>query len=160
MTFTIDGIFKVLNLVMRVGLIVYVVKRYVVSQVIQKIGQEKFEITSLRQQYTMWREKSADISKKMEEEQQVFFAMQEKFAVWQQRIALRFSQKKAACQLRQKKIDDCIARKHQSIGRRQLVQRQLPEIIEQATQDLQKKFKEDKALGQKYISKVLDGLQG
>jgi len=160
MTFTVDEVFKVLNLGIRIWLIAYVIKRYVVDQVTQKIKEEGFEITSLRQQYTMWREKSADVSKKMQEEQQVFFTMQDKFVAWQRDIDLKKAKKRAECVLRQKKIEDCVARKYESIWHRQLVQTELPEIVDHTAVVLQKKFKEDSALGRKYISDVLDGLQG
>lgn len=160
MIFSVDEIFNVLNFVLRIGLIVYVVRRYVVGKIVQQIGQEKFEITSLRQQYTMWREKFAEVVQKMKEEEQDFLTMQEKFIIWDRQVTLVTSQRKVSCTQRQGKIEHSTSLKLQSFGRRKLMKAELPKIITHTTQDLQKKFKEDSALGHEYISKILDGLQG
>ncbi|MCX5923717.1 MAG: hypothetical protein NTU89_04125 [Candidatus Dependentiae bacterium] len=160
MIFSVDEIFNLLNFAFRIGLVIYVIRYYVVGKIVQQIGQEKFEINSLRQQYTMWREKSADVVKRMKEEEQDFLTMQEKFIVWDRQITLAASKRKADCATRQSKINDSAHFKLQSFGRRNLMKAELPKIIMDTTQDLQKKFKEDSSLGHEYISKILDGLQG
>jgi len=160
MTFSVDEVFKILNFVVQGSLAAYIVRRYVVGQIVQYMGQEKYEIATLRQQYTLWREKHADIAVKMKEEQEVFLVMQEKFAIWDKQVKMVAAQEKSLCLERQKKTDESVARKLETIQRRQLIQAEFPEIIAQVTQGLQQSFKDDKVVGQKYISKVLDGLQG
>jgi hypothetical protein len=160
MIFSVNEIFNVLNFGLRIGLVIYVIRRYVVGSIVQQIGQEKFEITSLRQQYTMWREKSADVVKKMKEEEQDFLMMQEKFTIWDRQITLAVSKRKADCLQRQSKIHKSANLKLQSFKRRKLMQAELPEIIMQTTKDLQKKFQDNSSLGHEYMSKIVDGLQG
>ncbi|MFA5998605.1 MAG: hypothetical protein WC747_01130 [Candidatus Babeliales bacterium] len=158
MIFSVDEIFKFLNLLLRIGLVIYLVKRYAVGSIMKYIGQEKTAIDLLQQQRIQLRQECEQVEQTMKDEEKIFQAMQEKFAAWDKSVNAAAFQEQAMCKERQKKMNLLANRKLESIKRRHLMQEEIPALIEQATKDLQQAFQEDKARGQKYITKVLDAL--
>jgi len=158
MIFSVDEIFKYLNLLMRIGLIVYLVKRYVARSIIQYIGQEKTAIDLLQQQSMQLRQECEQVEQTMRNEEKAFAAMQEKFAAWDKSIKSVQAEEQTVCKARQKTIDLLAKLKLESLERRYLMQEEVPALIEQATKNLQQALQEDKAQGKKYITKVLDAL--
>ena len=158
MTFSVDEIFKVLNLLMRIGLVVYVIKRYVINEIKLHITQEKKEIDLLQQQRTKLRQECENIEKTMKAEQTTFQTMQEKFTAWDSIVKAAALQEQAMCQERQKMMNLLSVRKLESVQRLHVIQTEIPAIISQTAHDLQQTFQGDTALGQKYITKVLDAL--
>ena len=158
MNFSVDELFKVLNLLMRIGLVVYIIKRYVIGQIVLYITQEKNEIDLLQQQRARLKQESESIEKTMKTDEIAFQVMQEKFVLWDNTVKATHAQEQMLCQERQKTMNILTRRKLESLQRRHLIQTEISGIISQTARDLEQTFQSDTALGQKYITKVLDAL--
>ena len=159
MTFLVDDVFKVINFVVEVGLIVYLVRRYGLIEIKNGIGAEKGILSNLSQQYTLWREKYADVSKKMKKNEEVFATMSEKFAMWNDKVAQAADKQLKICEQLQETAAENAFYKMKTIQHKALIHKELPEILAVVTQDLKQQFRNDNQLGRAYIQRVLDDLK-
>ncbi|MCX5923995.1 MAG: hypothetical protein NTZ68_01020, partial [Candidatus Dependentiae bacterium] len=102
MTFSVDEIFKFLNVLLRIGLVIYLVKRYAVGKIMQYMAQEKNEIDVLQQQRAQLRLECDTVDQTIKNDLIVFQAMQEKFVAWDKSVKSAALQEQALCAERQK----------------------------------------------------------
>lgn len=159
MIITIDGIFMVLNLAVRVGLVWYLVNKYAIGRIQNLIGFEKKDLLELKQQQTQLRVACNQIEQQMKEEAEMFATLQKKFIIWNQRVQDDAMQEQIACEIRQKKIEAIIARKAQHIQKRLLIKVEIPQVLDHVLQKVEKEFIDNPILGKQYKNKLLDCLK-
>ena len=86
MNFTVDGIFKILNFLARIGVVIFVIRRYFVSQIQTSIKLEKNDLELLQQKHAQLRESVAHVEQQMKKDEQIFAALRSKFEIWNQEI--------------------------------------------------------------------------
>lgn len=155
----IDEIFNVLNLIARIVIAVFIVRRFVVGKVKTEIEIEKQQVHLLEQQHVQIKSNCSQIAQKMKDEEKKFEELQRKFDTWNQEIARQTQHHMMMCQEREKNIERAHVLKQQYLQKKQLTRQEVPAILEQTTKILSKKFESDKDLGKKYRTNVIELLQ-
>lgn len=158
MNFSVDFVFNFLNLAVRIGLVVFVIKRYVIANIAQSIFQEKEDLFYLKKQHKELEQSCDIILSQIQHDEKAFAALRLKFERWHQQVDSQETQEKIVCTQRQQKIEQAIVQKMKYVHHRKLIETQVPNVLANVTQTLQKKFQEDKNLGKKYQTQLLDAL--
>lgn len=155
----IDEIFNVLNLIARIVIAVFIVRRFVVGKVKTEIEIEKQHIQLLEQQHVQIKNSCSQIAQTMKNEEKKFEELQRKFDIWNQEVARQAQHHSIMCQEREKLIERAHDLKQQYLLKKQLNRLEIPEILEQTKKTLSDKFQNDKELGKKYRTNVIELLQ-
>ena len=156
MKISIDQFFKVLNLTVSIGLAIYLIKRYVLVRIKNMIFQEKQTISDLKNQHVQLKESCQKISEQIERDEKDFAELSKKFEIWHEKIKEQEMQEQNLCMQRQQKIENSMLQKMNYLQRQKFMASQVPALLSDALQALQKKFDADKSLGKKYQTKLLD----
>lgn len=159
MIISVDNVFNVLNLMARIGIVIYLLKRFVIGTVAKSIVIEKENLQYLKQQEQQLLQECKTIEEQIAQDQKAFIVLQEKFKIWNQqedRIAL---QEKAVCAQRQKNIETTTLKKIKYLQHRKCIEIEAPNILQKVHTALQQKFAQDQNLGKKYQTKVLQALE-
>lgn len=159
MNISVDLCFNILNLAVRVGLVAFLIKRYIVGRVQKLIFQEKQDLLDLKDQHAQLRESCNKISKQMQQDEVAFALLRAKFEIWHQKVKQQELQEKNACILRQQKIEILALQKIKHLQQRRFVAMQVPNLLCNVAQKLQKEFMNNKIFGKQYQIKLLDVLE-
>jgi hypothetical protein len=158
MNISIDFCFNVLNLMLRIGIAAFLIKRYVVGSMQKLMMQEKQDLLELNEEHAQRYEACNKISKQMEQDEAAFARLRSKFKTWHEQVAEQELQEKNECLQRQKKVEALTLQKIKYLQNRRLIEKQVPDLLHNVMQTLQKNFQEDKLLGKRYQTKLLDAL--
>ena len=159
MIISVDNFFNILNLVARIIIVIYLLKRFVIGQVTTSIALEKQDIQFLKQQYQQIYQACQKIEDQIAQDQKAFAVLQEKFKIWNQQEDLIAMQKKAACAVQQKNIEISNLKKIKYLQHRAFIEVEVPNLLQNVHEKLQQEFEQDKNLGKKYQTKVLQALE-
>lgn len=154
----IDIIFNGLNLLLRIGLVVFLVRKYMVHRILQSIRNEKEAINVLDEKYGEIKDSCNAIETSLKIQEQLYHDLQLKFGLWEQAVIVQKQQEEQKCAVQLKKIQEQIEKKHQYVQRRYIIEKELPGMLLETQQTLRQKFKQDQNLGKTYITKVLRAL--
>lgn len=154
----IDLIFNGLNLLLRFGLAVFLVRKYMVRRIAQSIVNEKEAIHLLDDQYTQIKDSCGALENNMKSQELLYVELQDKFAVWQRMVTARQQQELQKCAIQQKKLQEQAEKKQQYVQHRYVIEKELPGLVYETQRNLCQKFKQDQNLGKSYITKVLRAL--
>jgi len=158
MNISIDLIFNCLNIVVRVGLVVFIIQKYVVKYISQALTYEQQDLAMLVQQEVTLKKACTDLEISMKKQQQLYDDLQLKFMLWQKQVNAVLEQEKAIHMVQQEKMQQQLEKKQKYVHRRFLIEKELPGLLQDTAQNLQAKFSKDKSLGKAYTTKVLRAL--
>lgn len=154
----VDTIFNILNLLVRVGLVIFLIRKYVMHRIAQSIVNEKEALNMLEQQHGQIKESSSAVERNIKHQEQLYDDLRAKFVVWQESVSRTLRQDQQKCLVQQKKMQLQIEKKQQYVQRRHIIEQELPELLAQTVFTLRQEFEQDKTLGKTYITKVLRAL--
>jgi hypothetical protein len=159
MIISVDNFFNILNLLARIGIVIYLIKRFVIGSVAKSIVLEKQDLQFLKQQEEQFLQECKTIEARIAQDQKAFAVLQEKFNIWNKQEDHVALQEKALCAQRQKNIEITTLKKIKYLQHRKCVEIEVPHILQNVHTTLQKKFAQDQSLGKKYQTKVLQALE-
>lgn len=158
MNFTVDGLFKLLNFLARIGVVIFIVRRYFVSTIQKSIALEKSDLEVLQQKHGHLRESIASIEQQMKQDELVFAQLRSKFEIWNQQVEKHAQKELIECQQRQKKIEMSVHKKTETLQHRQLLQAEVPALLDDVAKSLVQQFAQDKTMHKKYQTNLLNAL--
>jgi len=158
MNISIDLIFNCLNVVVRVGLVVFLIKKYIARHILQALVYEKQDKAALVDQASKLKDACNHLELNMKKQEQLYDELQVKFMLWQKRVADVVEHEKFKNMAQQEKMQKQLEKKQEYVHRRFLIEKELPGLLLESTQKLQEKFSKDKSLGKAYTTKVLRAL--
>lgn len=156
----IDTIFNCINFAARVGIVIYLIKKYIAPKVTSSITYEKESLKILEQQHDELKNQSNEVDKQIKNQEQLYFDLQTKFELWQACLVKEQQEYDRACKDYEQKVAYQFEKKQQYAYRRMLIKEEFPILFEKVEKDLQEKIKKDPQLGKKYIQELLDFAQG
>lgn len=159
MNMTIDALFMILNLAVRVGLVWYLMKKYVMRSIQNLMSIEKQDLSELKQKQKELRVACSQLEQQIKQETEMFATLQEKFTIWNKRVKNDAIQEQVECQNRQKKIEMATVCKMHYLQKRCLVKVEIPLVLDHVLQQVEKEFKDDLALGKQYQNQLLAYLE-
>lgn len=152
----IDTIFNGINLAVRVGIVVYLIKKYIAPKISSSIVYEKESLKILEQQQRDLKNQSLEIERQIKEQETLYFDLQNKFVAWQSALAKEQQEYERFCKEYEQKLVYQLEKKQRYAERKVLIQNELPTLLEKTTKDLQNKIKQDPSIGKKYLQDLLD----
>lgn len=152
--FFFDGI----NLAIVIALVGYIIKKYVIGHIQQALLAQKQHKALLEQQEQNWLLQYRSMSEAVQQQEDDYGKLHAKFVAWQQSVQTQIDQDREEYGQQLQKMQDLLKRKQQYLEHRYLIERELPEILEQSEHQLKMKFKNDKNLGKAYLSKIVQAL--
>jgi hypothetical protein len=159
MNITVDFVFSWINLLVRIGVVVYVVKKYLINRIVAGIRQEQHELKYLKEQHVALQGICKKIEQQIQEDELAYESMQKKFAIWNEVVKNQADRELLICQTRQEQIKKHAILKSAFTKRRNFMQTQVPVLLQETMQLLQNQFKKDAASGKTYQTKVLKALE-
>jgi len=154
----VDFIFNILNLLVRVGLVIFLIRKYVVHRIRQSITHEKEVVNILDEQYGNLKDSCNAVESNLKTQEQLYHELQAKFALWDRAVAVELEQQKQKCVLQEKKMQAQIEKKQQYVQHRYIMEKELPGLLHDVRQTVRQEFQQDQTLGKSYITKVLRAL--
>jgi hypothetical protein len=158
MNISVDTNFNIINLAARAGLVIFLIRKYLVHRIRQSLVYEQQEISLLQQQQAHLREACGDLERNMKQQEQEYDRLQAKFVIWQQHVAKALEQERDYCVGQESKMQAHMEKKQQYIKHRFIIEHEFSGLLHESEKKLQLKFNQDKALGKAYITKVLRAL--
>ncbi|MBI2344613.1 hypothetical protein HYV10_00885 [Candidatus Dependentiae bacterium] len=152
----IDTIFNCMNLAARIGVVVYLIKKYIVPKISSSIIYQKESLKILEQQHRELKGQVTDIEKQIKDQEQLYFDLQAKFVLWQVALEKEQQEYDRACKEYEQKLAYQLERKQQHTERRALIKNELPAILKKVKKDLQDLTKKDPRIGKRYMQNLLD----
>lgn len=152
-------IFEIINFLIRIGIVVYIVKRYVAVSILSAIKQEKQALKLLQERKESLQSACAKVEDNSKKEQQRLHELEEKFKLWSHAVAVVQVEQEVWCQAQHKKIEQHVEQKTKFLQQQKIIKNQMPEILNAASVSLIKKFKDDASLAKAYQVKLLEILQ-
>jgi hypothetical protein len=156
----IDTIFNCINFAARVGIVIYLIKKYVTPKITSSIIYEKESIKILERQHDELRSQSNEVDKHIKDQEQLYFDLQSKFELWQASLVQEQQEYDRTCKDYEQKLAYQFEKKQQYAHRKMLIEQEFPVLFEKIEKDLQEKIKKDPQLGKKYIKDLLDFTEG
>ena len=159
MIIAVDTFFNMINLAARVGIFIYLVKKYVIKSVTQSMIHEKQDLQYLQQQHAQVQESCKNIESQMKHDQKIFSVLQSKFKSWNQQQDLKKAEEVEKSLKQQKNIEIANLKKIKYLQRQKCIEIEVPDLLDQVEKKLQNHFYGDINLSKKYQTKVLDALE-
>lgn len=160
MNITVDAIFNWLNFIARIGIVIFLIRRYVVARVQKSILLERQDLQQLEKQHEQYGQACSVIEKNMKDQERVFEDLQKKFQIWQQQIALQHAMYQQHCAEHQHKLKQQCEKKQYLVQRRKILEAELPIFLSQCRVNLQEKFKKDTDRAVAYSDKIIEQISG
>jgi hypothetical protein len=154
----VDTIFNFINFAARIGLVIYIIRKYVVRLVSNAITYEQESFKLLESKYQDIKIHSHQIEKNIEEQEQLYFDLQKKFVIWKSSIEQQQAQYEKKCSEREKIARLLFEKKQENIQRKFLLQQELPNVLAQVQNDIQVQINKDQQLGKNYIQNIMTHL--
>jgi hypothetical protein len=154
----VDAIFNVINFVARIGIVIYIVRKYVVRLVRNSITYEQESIKLLEEKYQDIKNTSHQIEKNIQEQEQLYFDLQKKFGMWKSSIDQEQIEFEKACINYEKTAQILFEKKQKNIQRKFVFQQELPVLLVQLEDDIKKEIKQNPQLGKNYIQNIMANL--
>lgn len=155
MTFSVDVLFQILNfLVVCIG-VVYIVKRYGILYIVSSMRLKRHKQEELHRQYENLLQQCDSIKLQVQEIEHSYVSMQEKFDVWQTKVQQEHMKERATLLGCEQKLQAKQLIKLQSLQQQQIIEQQLPKILQDVSDNLQATFEKKSALQQEYTAQLL-----
>lgn len=155
MTFSVDNVFRLLNfLVVCVGA-AYLMRRYGILQIVSSMRLQKHKQEELHREYNNLLQQYDFIKLQAEEQEHSYIAMKEKFHVWQTKVQHDDMIKQAMLLACEQELQKKQLIKLQSLQQQQIVQQQLPTILQEISDDLKNKFERNSVLQKEYTTELI-----
>jgi len=154
----IDSIFNFINFAVRIGLVIYIIKKYVVRSVSNAIVYEQESIKLLESKYQDIKTHSQQIEKNIQDQEQLYFDLQKKFAIWKSTIEQEQVEFEKKCVEREEIAQALFEKKRRNIQRKFILKHELPLLLDQVKNDIKVDIKKDQQLGKKYIQNIMTHL--
>ncbi|MBP6892401.1 hypothetical protein KBB68_02360 [Candidatus Babeliales bacterium] len=159
MIISVDNFFNVLNLIAHIGIVIFLLKRFVIGNLAKLIVLEKQDLVYFKKQEQEYLQKCKMIEEQIAQNQKTFETLQQKFKIWNQQADQFTLQEKAVCLQRQKNIEMSTLKKIKYLQHRKFIDIEVPHILQNVHKALQQKFEQDQSFGKKYQTKVLQALE-
>ena len=156
----IDTIFNGINFAARVGVVIYLIKKYIAPKVRSSIIYEQESLKIVERQYGDFKDQSNEIDKQIKNQEELYFDLQNKFELWQASLVQEQKKYDSFCKDYEQKLAYQFEKKQQHAHRKTLIQQEFPVLFKKIEQELQQKIEKDPELGKKYIKNLLDFTQG
>ncbi len=154
-----DFIFKALNFLLIAGIVVYVIRRFGISFIVDSMRTEKKERVLLQEHYETLVQEHQTIHDEIQEQDQTYKEMQKKFYVWEQVVKRKSDHQEQLLEKRKQIVGQKYSQKIQKLQQRRLIKKELPRVMQECVQDLEKTFKTDSAKRKLYISQLVSFLE-
>lgn len=155
MTFSIDAIFRILNfLVVSIGA-VYLIRRYGILYIVSSMRLQKHKQEELHRQYDNVLQQCDSIKLQVQELEHSYVVMKEKFHIWQAKVQQESMEKKATLLACEQKLQEKQVVKLNNLQQQQIIEQQLPTILQEVSDNLQAKFDKNSALQQEYTAQLI-----
>jgi hypothetical protein len=151
----IDTIFNYINFAVRVGIVIYIIKKYVAPKIASSIIYEKESLKILERQHDELKSQSGEVDKQLKDQEQLYFDLQSKFEFWQASLLQEQEEYDRTCKDYEQKLAYQFEKKQQYAYRKMLIQEDFPILFKKVEIELQEKFKKDPQLGKKYMNDLL-----
>ncbi len=155
---TVDHVFNLINLLVRLGLIIYIVKKYIIGSITTSIYLEKQDLINLQNRQNLLVDKQRKVLLQIKQDQQIFDTLHAKFQIWDEKVQKKLIKDQQTCQARQDAIFKAGSARAEYLQKQTLIQHQVPELLNQVTQHLQDQFAKDPLLSKKFNQKLLQTL--
>lgn len=156
MTISISELFNVLNLLARIGLVVYLVRRYGISKIQAAMIHEKTDLQLKQQQHAQLQQACVTVNQQIAQDQQLFETMKSKFATWNQQVEKNAQQQQQEHAKRQQHIQQLLEKKIEYVQRRHVIEVEVAQLLAQVQNSLEQQFSNSADLGKKYQKKLLE----
>lgn len=151
----VDFIFNFINFAARIGLVVYVVRKYLVRSISNAISYQQESIKLLEDKYQDIKLQSQQIEKNIHSQEQLYFDLQKKFSIWKNVIDQEQVQFEKTCLEREATTRALFERKRKNIEQKSLLKQELPIVLAQLQKDIQLQIAKDQQLGKDYMQNIL-----
>lgn len=151
----VDTIFNCINLAARIGIVVYLIRKYMVRFVANSISYELESAKLLDNKCKNIKEHSKKVEKKIQDQEKLYLDLQKKFATWKQSIDQQELDFQSDCLRREKIAKMLFEQKQKNIERKIILQHELPVLLGQLQDDIQAQVKQDQELNKKYIQNIM-----
>lgn len=156
----IDTVFNCINLAARIGIVMYILKKYVVPKITSSIIYEKESLKILERQHDEFKDQSREVDKQLKDQEELYFDLQSKFELWQASLVQEQQEYDRICKNHEQKLAYQFEKKQQYAHRKMLIQEDFPNLLQKVEKDLQEKIKKNPQLGKKYMKDLLELVQG
>ncbi len=156
----IDTIFNCINFAARVGVVIYVIKKYIAPKISSSIVYEQESLKILERQHDELKSQSNEVDKQLKDQEQLYFDLQSKFELWQASLAKEQEEYDRISKDYEQKLAYQFEKKQQYVHRKTLIEQEFPILLKKVEKDLQEKIKKNPELGKKYMTNILDLTQG
>ncbi len=154
----IDSVFNFINFAVRIGLVIFIIRKYVVRSVSSAILYEKESMKLLESKYQDIKAHSQQIEKNIQDQEQIYFELQKKFMAWKNLIDQEQIQFEKKCLEREKIAHALFEKKRKNIQRKFILKQELPIVLEQLQNDIRSEIHKDQQLGKRYIQNIMTHL--
>lgn len=151
-------VFKILNFSVVIGLFVYLIRRYGILQIMTLMRTERQERQDLKSQLRILQDDCDQIDTDMKVQEQSYRLMKDKFQIWQQQVMAQDDKEAQEFEVRQKMIQQNYLKKLQSLQKRMLIKKELPGLIQEASEELKISFAH-RDQQKKYTSQIITLLE-
>ena len=155
---TVDTIFNFINVAARIGIVIYLIRKYAIRFVSNSIAYEQESINLLEYKYRDIKEHSQKIEKNIQEQEQLYLDLQKKFMLWKQTIEEEQLEFAKVCLEHEKTAQVLFEKKQKNLERKFILQQELPIVLVQLQNDIQKQIKQEPQLGKNYIQNIMTSL--
>lgn len=159
MNITIDFLFNVLNLIARIALAAFLIRRYVVKSVKLSILHEKNDLDVLHQEQISLQQACLAVDEQIKQDEQTFNHLKSKFGLWNQQVEQKLQQENIQADKRKQRIEFLLEKKIEHLQRRHIIEVEIAQLLEQTSASLQQQFIKSPALAQQYQTKLVQALQ-
>lgn len=157
MNISIDFVFNCCNLLVRIGLVIFIVHKYVIKKIQVALSYEKTARLLLVEQEAKLKQDCNNLENALHSQEMLYQELQNKFALWQQAVNKNNTDQQERFIQQQAFMQQQLEKKRMYVHRQFLIENELPALLKDSTQQLIVQFKDVKQ-GKAYITKVLQAV--
>ncbi|MBP9764759.1 hypothetical protein KBD08_00295 [Candidatus Babeliales bacterium] len=155
---SIDTVFNVVNLAVRIVIALFLVRKYVVHKIQASLRQEHIDHVALDQRYQDIEKSCESVQHTILQQEQLYAELQEKFKAWQTAVAVQEQKDNVYLRQQEQVIHMKQEQKRQYMLHKIIVQKEFPDVLRETTNQLQQDFKTDKQRGKAYLRTLMQSL--
>lgn len=153
--FPINTLFNVLNLMTRIGLIIFVIKKYVIPYLQRAMSLQQQDLEFLEKKHVGFKNDCKELEQNLFNQEIFYNDLHEKFGIWQNKIAQMDLISAQKCQELEKKAAEKYLLQQTFLEQQKIIQQQLPTILSESMTNLHEKFDNNQDLALQYRAKIL-----
>jgi hypothetical protein len=151
---SIDMLFNIINFVVRVGLVLYLIYRFIVPKISLSMSIQAHNVIVLEKEQSTLKNDAVQIKENIDQDRQYQQQLQKKFDQWHAAIQVLQEQENQECKMRQRNIEKLLDRRMHHVQNQKYISEQMPVVLLQVRKELEQDFAKNSELAQQYQSKI------